>query len=260
MKTLVLLDKFYCYGMDFDEKYLSRALIQLIKERNNDFDIKIEYVGLHQPGNRPIIAIAGKEENIVYNNIIKEFGTIYEFSNVNVGDILRGRMRNPDNVNFGIFFDCGIENPEKDVLYPVFAMKNQLVDGNKIPKKKICKAYGFFEEMPVYLKITKIDEKNKKIECELTEQTINMIKSWIEDGFEILFSTGMPRKQIKRAVKKTKHYPDYITIERIGFLETMVFLKSGTHAPGILSEIGPLLSNVRFSMLRPSIVKHLKGL
>ncbi|MCP4760970.1 MAG: DUF2110 family protein [archaeon] len=258
MKTIVLLDKFYEYGGKFDEKYLSRALIQLLKDRTKEYNVDFEYIEVVQPYNRPKIAFAGTDENFIYNYLVKEFGTVHKFSEIKEGQIIRGRMRDPAIVNFGVFIDCGIEAPEKDVLLPVHALRRQLVDNKKIPKKKICEAFGFFEEMPIDIKIIKIDSVNHKIDCEIAEETIKMFDSWIEDGFEILFSAGMPRKRIKKAIKKTRHYPDYLTIERIGFLETMVFFKKGTHAPGMLSEIGPLLSNVKFSMLRPSKIRHLK--
>ena len=84
-----------------------------------------------------------------------------------------------------------------------------------------------------------------------------MIRTWIDDDFEILFSSGQTRKRIKKAIKYTKHYPDYIVIERLGFLETVTFLKKGTSAPGILADIGPHLKNTQFSMFRPASVKAL---
>jgi hypothetical protein len=257
MQTLVLLDRFYSYGKDIDETYLSRALIQLIKEKIKNYDVEIQYIKMENPENRPVIVISGKDEKFIYNYLIKEYGTISTFSDLKIGQILRGRMRNPEDVNFGVFLDCGIENPKKDALLPVYNLRKQLVDDKKIPKKKICEAYGFFEEMPVNIKITKIDPKEKTIECELAEQSVNLFHKWVDDGFEILFSIGVPRKQVKHAIKRTGHYEDYITIDRLGFLETATFLKIGSHAPGILSHIGPKLKNVKFSMLRPSNVKHL---
>lgn len=260
MKSLILLDKFYRYRKKIDkdyEKYLSRALIQLISEKYKDYDVKFEYVGLNSKENRPIVAFAGKDENFIQSNLKKEYGTVGKLSDLTVGKILRGRMRDPDLVNFGVFIDCGIEKPSKDILLPHYQLIRQLMDGKKTPKKKICKAFGFYEEMPVYVEITKLDKDNRKIECKLADMTIQMFNSWVEDGFEILFANGLLRKQIKRAIKKTKHYQDYLTIERLGFLETAVFLKKGTHAPGILTEIGPLL-NAKFSMFRPSKVRHLK--
>ena len=87
------------------------------------------------------------------------------------------------------------------------------------------------------------------------EKTLEMIRTWMEDGFEMLFSSGQTRKRIKKAIKYTKHYPDYIVIERLGFLETAVFLKKGTSAPGILADIGPHLKNTHFSMFRPMNAK-----
>lgn len=257
MQTLVLLDRFYSYGKSIDEPYLSRALIQLIKEKTKNYDIEIQYIKMVPPECRPVIAISGKDEKFIYNYLIKEYGTILNFSNVKIGDIIRGRMKNPNNVNFGIFLDCGINNPPKDVLLPVYNMRQQLVSGRKIPKKKICDAYGFFEEMPVFVKITKINSEEKIIECEFAESTLKQFKKWTDDGFEILFSSGIPRKQIKHAIKRAGHYEDYITIDRLGFLETATFLKIGSHAPGVLANIGPKLKNVKFSMLRPSNIKHL---
>lgn len=257
MKTLTLLDNFYKHSGDFDENYLSRALLQLIIERTKQYDVEFEYAGLHQPGDRPIIAMSGKDEEFVYNYLVRDFGTVRDFDDLTVGDVIRGRMRDPEKVNFGVFIDCGIENPVKDVLLPAYNLRKQVIDGDKATKREICYTYGFFEHFPIYVKITEIDNRKKEITCELADETLDMYDIWIDDGFEILFSTGMPRKQIKKAIKRTGHYQDYVTIDRLGFLETLTFLKLGTHAPGILADIGPLLSSVRFSMLRPSKVRHL---
>ncbi len=259
MIVLTLLDNFYSHTTptSVDERFLSKALLQLIREKTKEFEVEFEYVGLHQPENRPIIAMGGKDEEFVKNYLIGEFGTINNFDSIRSGQILRGRIRDPDTVNFGLFIDCGIESPQKDVLYPLFEMRSQLCNGKKLSKRQLVKAFGFFEHMPVFVEITKIHNGTKKIECRFADKTVEMIHSWLEDSFEMLFSSGQTRKRIKKAIKYTKHYPDYIIIERLGFLETVIFLKKGTSAPGILSDIGPLLKNTQFSMFRPSNVKAL---
>ena len=257
MILLTLLDNFYSHTTrkSVDEQFLSRALLQLIKEKTKEFDVEFEYVGLHQPGNRPTIAMGGKDEEFVKNYLIGEFGTITDIESLKLRQVLRGRIRDPETVNFGMFIDCGIENPEKDVLYPLFEMRKQLCDGKKLSKRQLVKVYGFFKHMPVFIEITKINRDTQKIECRLAEKTLEMIRTWMEDGFEMLFSSGQTRKRIKKAIKYTKHYPDYIVIERLGFLETAVFLKKGTSAPGILADIGPHLKNTHFSMFRPMNAK-----
>jgi len=259
MLLLTLLDNFYSHSKQksLDENYLSKALLQLIKERTKEFEVEFEYVGLHQPNNRPMIAMGGKDELFVKNYLIKEFGTIYEFISLQKEQILRGRLRNPDIVNFGIFIDCGVENPEKDILYPLFEMRHQLCGGKKLSKRQIVKAYGFFEHMPLFFEITEINKETHTIECKMAQISLDMIRTWIDDEFEILFSSGEPRKRIKKAIKYKKHYVDYVVIERMGFLETIVFLKKGTSAPGILADIGPQLKTTQLSMFRPVHVKEL---
>ena len=259
MILLTLLDNFYSHSTrkSVDEEYLSRALLQLIREKTKEFEVEFEYAGLHQPGNRPIIAIGGKDEVFVKNYLITEFGTVFEIDSLKPGQVLRGRIRDPETVNFGIFIDCGVENPQKDVLYPLFEMRTQLCNGKKLSKRQLVKAYGFFEHMPVFIELTKIHIDSIKMECKLAQKTLDMLKIWMSDGFEMLFSSGQTRKRIKKAIKYTKHYPDYIVIDRMGFLETVVFLKQGTSAPGILADIGPHLKNTKFSMLRPMNVKAL---
>ena len=240
-----------------DEKFLSRALLQLITEKTKEFEVEFEFGGLHKPGNRPIIAIGGKDEIFVRNYLKKEYGTICDFDDLKKGQFLRGRFQDPDTVNFGLFIDCGIENPVKDVLYPLFEMRKQLCNGKKLSKRQLVKAYGFFEHMPLLFEITKIHKGDQRIECRIAHESMEMIKDWIDDGFEMLFSSGQTRKRIKKAIKYTKHYPDYIVIDRMGFLETIVYLKKGTSAPGILADIGPHLKNTHFSMFRPIKVKEL---
>jgi len=257
MKTLTLLDRFYTYGNNLDIEYLSKVLIQLLKEQTKGLDVHFTFVGLKTPENRPILTISGKEENFVYNFLINEYGTIYKFDNIKENQIIRGRLRDYKQVNFGIFIDCGIEPENKDALLPLHKIRSQLVNGLKIPKNLISKAFGFFKEFPVYIKITKIDKENKKIECEFAQKTLDLFNNWLKNGLDILLSAGVVRKRIKKAMKVTGHYEDYVSIDRIGFLETACTLRNGTNAPGILADIGPFVKNAKFSMFRPKNIEKL---
>ena len=87
MIFLPLLDKFYTHSTrkSVDETYLSKALLQLIREKTKDYEVEFEYGGLHQPGSRPILAIAGNDE-MTTDQISANVDTIIKrFSGVTTG-------------------------------------------------------------------------------------------------------------------------------------------------------------------------------
>ncbi|MFW9780839.1 MAG: DUF2110 family protein, partial [Candidatus Heimdallarchaeota archaeon] len=65
--------------------------------------------------------------------------------------------------------------------------------------------------------------------------------------------------KVKKVLTKTNHIRDIISLERYGFLESIVMLKKGTEAPGIISEIGKYLVNSKISVIRAERIKNLFG-
>ncbi|MHA1933356.1 MAG: DUF2110 family protein [Promethearchaeota archaeon] len=48
-----------------------------------------------------------------------------------------------------------------------------------------------------------------------------------------------------------------ISVKKYKFLEITILIKEDSNAPGIISHIGPFLSNCKFSTIRPKRIKTL---
>ena len=127
----------------------------------------------------------------------------------------------------------------------------------EVSLKKIVDTYDFINHFPLKIKVLKTDNDKKKIEGEIDNQFIALIKKIVEESLEGVLLTGETKAQLKRALEKSGHYRDIVTIERYGFLENLVLLKKGTDAPGIIAHIGKFLKNCKLSALRSKRIEEL---
>lgn len=220
-------------------------------------DTTVEIKKLREFDNRFEISIKGPEEIFVCNMLKEEIGTIHEYKEVTPGKIYKGTMVDVGKVGFGIFVDCAILNPKTDVLINLRVLRNQLCMGKEKSLRKISKAYDFIDHFPVYIKITKIDEKKSNIEGELDQSTLDIFNKLINENLEGVFASGETKRQFKNAIVKSGHFRDIISIKRFGFLENLVILKENTNAPGVIASIGKDLKNCKMSAIIPSRIKEL---
>ena len=94
-----------------------------------------------------------------------------------------------------------------------------------------------------------------KLEAKFTEKFVAQLEEWITGKKDIIITTGVARQLVKRTIAKRGHSVDIVKIQRLGPLETAIICQEGTTAPGIVSHVGPFLSNCRMNMLRPIVAK-----
>jgi len=231
------------------EKYLAETTKGF---PNSDVSIK----KIRQFDKRPEVLISGPERVFIYNMLKSEIGVIHDFSEVKVGDTLKGLMVDVGKVGFGIFVDCGIFQPNTDVLLSLHALRDQLCGGKKLPVRKIIQLFGFFTNFPLFVKITRIDARKHEIEGEIDKKSLNLFQKIVEEDIEGLAISGETKGQFKKALIKKGHLRDIISLERYTFLEHIVLLKEGTNAPGIISTIGKSLDGCKLSAIRASKIKR----
>ena len=86
---------------------------------------------------------------------------------------------------------------------------------------------------------------------------MSLFKKVMRENIEGIIVCGSSKNQFKKALLKSGHLRDIISIERYSFLENVVLLKENTNAPGIISHIGKDLKNCKLSALRPKRIKKL---
>ena len=255
--------QFYHFGsqeasqIQIQGKFLQTFQHVLEEQIPEDLSVTLAHLDL-RADNRVIIELQGssKDELTFVSNIFKEStGESMDAHNVPKKKGLFGSLRSVGKVGFGLFVDIGIENPVKEVLIPLHQLRKQLTAGKKVSTQEICKKYGFIDNFPVQIEITKLEfEKGGKMkfEAKFTDKFVAQLEEWIAGKTDVIISTGVARQLVKRTIAKRGHSIDIVKIQRLGPLETAIICHEGTTAPGIVSHVGPFLSNCRMSMLRPS--------
>ena len=258
VKTLVLYDQIYNIPKKSNLKDISIRYLKYLKEITQSFpDTKIHIKKLRKFDNRFEILISGSEEVFILNLLKKKIGAIHEFENVKTDDVLKGVLLDVGKVGFGIFVDCAIVNPKVDVLLNLHDLRTQLSKGKNVSLKEIINAYDFINRFPVYVKVVTIDKEKQQIQGILDQKTLNLYKKLTSENLEAVFVTGETKGQFKKALVKTGHFRDIVSIERFGFLENIVILRESTTAPGIIADIGRFLKNCKLNAIRPERIKKL---
>ncbi|MHA2001528.1 MAG: DUF2110 family protein [Promethearchaeota archaeon] len=252
--------QFYHYGEEKTAAVRSKFLNtfqKILEERiPEDIEVKITNIEFRNDERLKIELEGAQKSDLKFvSNIFKEItGQTYDSNNVPKKQSLFGQLRSVGKVGFGLFVDVGIETPVKEVLIPLFRLRVQLLGGKKLSTHEISKLYGFIDNFPVEIEVTKMEfEKGAKpkFEGKFTDEFLEKMRRLIGEGLEIVFTTGESRQMVKRTLAKRGHTIDIAQIERIGPLETAIQCHKGTSGPGILSHIGPFLSNCRMSVMRP---------
>ena len=257
-KKLVVWDQIYNFSSENERKIIEYRFRKYLEEKVNGFpSTKIIINKLRKYDNRFEIEILGPEEVFVSNLIKKEIGTIVNFDNIEEGKIYKGTIIDCGKVGFGIFVDCAILNPKTDVLIPLHSLRKQLCKGYHKSLSEIINAYDFIDKFPVYIKIETVDREERKISGNLAQDTLNLYQKCIRENIEGVFISGQTKGQVKKALVRTGHLRDILSIERFGFLEHIVLFRENTQSPGIISDIGSKLKKSKFSAIRPNRIKSL---
>ncbi len=258
VKSLVLYDKIYNVYKEKDKKDISIRYLKYLNELTQSFpNTKTRIKKLRQFDNRFEVIIAGPEEIFISNMLKKKVGTVIEYEKVEVNNIYKGVLLDVGKIGFGIFVDCAILNPKVDVLLNLYDLRTQLCKGRSVSLTEIINTYDFIDQYPVYVKITSINKENEQIQGALDSQTLKIYEKIIKENLEGVFLSGETKGQLKKALVKTGHFRDIVSIERYGFLENIVILRENTTAPGIIADIGKHLKKCKLSAIRPERIKKL---
>ena len=228
------------------KKELRRQLLILLEE----FDTKIIIGRAHSQKWWEVKIICEKEEKELITTIIRAaLGLRQKVYRLKQGTIIMGRLVKPKETGFGWFIDVGLI-PRKDALLPLFAIRRDLFSDIKAPLREITDALGFFDKVPLQVKVTKIDfrKKDPQIEVELTQEWVEKIMEWVADENEWLIIWGTSREKIIHALKSAGHYQDITGIDSIDTLDHIMFLKKNTRGTGLIPRLGPHLRNAVFGV------------
>ncbi|NJE85292.1 DUF2110 family protein [Thermococcus sp. CX2] len=186
------------------------------------------------------VSLNGEDEEISANLVREEFGEVpYRLSAVKEGEVYRGRFIDLGKVGYGAYVDMGIFSPKpKDALLPLYYLKETF---GEMPVREMIRKFGWVDNLPIEVVVTTVEFGAREVEVAFTDAQLKRIKSWLSDGHDKLFVTGTISENVEKALITTGHGRDVKRIEELGLMETLLILKKGTQAPGIIKEIGPHL-------------------
>lgn len=260
VKKIVLFDKFYNIDSESKKEEMIKRYYKYIRELVKGFErTKLYIQKMRKYDSRFLVVVDGPEETFVYNILRKEIGSVKELETINEEDVLQGNMVDVGKVGFGIFVDCAIVEPHKDVLVNLHTLRDQLANGKEVSAGEIVKAYGFIDHFPLSVSITEIDREQVKILGEITPETLSFFDKMVEEGLEAIFATGTTKGQFKKALINHGHLRDIVSLDRFGYMDHIALFKEDTSAPGIIAEIGKELPGVKLSAIRSIKIKKLRN-
>jgi hypothetical protein len=245
MTTLTLLAKI---NNDYQLKQIDEAL-KLVFE-----GLEVEAKILGTVADRWVqIALAGEDEEIATNYVIKEIGICpNNFGNVKRLSTLNGYISILEKNGEELSVDVGVFEPKiVHAIVPLQRLQAQLVDGSKIALGKIAELFGFCKDLPISVKITRLNEEESLMEAELSSRQIRKYAVWRESLLDRLVVLGLPLHEIKMTLEHAKLDRDVIDVEPLGLLEHALTCKLGTDAAGLIPKIGRNLKNGKFAVFNP---------
>ena len=202
------------------------------------------------------IALAGEDEGIATNYVIKEIGLCpSSFGNVNFST-LNGYISNFKKNGDEMSVDVGVFEPK--IVHATISLRRlqaQLVNGRKITLGKIGELFGLCEDLSVSVKVIRLNEEESRIESELSSIQISKYSVWRESLLDRLVVLGSTLNEIKIILKNAKLDRDVINVEPLDLLEHALTCKLGTDAKGLIPKIGRNLKNARFVVFNPRRIR-----
>jgi len=204
------------------------------------------------------VSFSGEDEGIASNYVAKELGfSPTSFEDVKRFTTLKGYVVNLEKNKEEVQVDMGIFQPK--IVYAIVPLRHlqaQLVDGGKIALKKIVELYGFCEDLPLDIKIVRVDEEAKSVEAELSAEQVGKYVFWQESLLDRLIVIGSSLYDVKKILNREGLTRDVINIETLGMFEHVLTCKLGTDAAGLIPKIGRRLKTARFAIFNPKRLRE----
>lgn len=201
------------------------------------------------------LVLEGEDAEAAKNFLNYKYGSIYGLTDLHRGLTCRGKLVEPIKFGYGIYVDIGLYSNKKDAFIPLFALRKQLLNSLQKPLRKIIDNFALIENFPIELKIMSVNRETLDIEAKLSEKQVSVFKKWINSSLDRIIICGSTRQQVRKAIIRSGHLRDILSIERLGLLEQAVVCKYDTEAPGIISKIGKFLPKVPMKGFLPKNIK-----
>ncbi len=250
MTTLTLLTK-------INNNYQLKQIDKALKFAFEGLEVEAKILGT-VAGGWVQITLAGEDEGIATNYVIKEIGLCPNgFGNVKEFSTLNGYISTFKKNGEELSVDVGVFEPKiVHAVIPLRGLQAQLVDGRKIALGKIAELYGFCEGLPLSVKVSRLNEEESCMEAELSAGQVERYRVWRESLLDRLVVLGSSLQEVKVTLERAKLDRDVIDVEPLGLLEHALTCKLGTDATGLIPNIGRILKNTHFSVFNAKTVTN----
>jgi hypothetical protein len=225
----------------------------LLKSEFENLDLEVKVLG--NPVNKWVqVSLSGEDEVIATSYINKKLGTCpISIKNVNKFSVLKGYISKVDTAKQELKVDVGVFEPKiTQATIPLAYLQAQLADGRKVALKKISEIYGFNENLPLSIKVIRINgEEDEVLQAELSMEQIEKICLWQQSLLDRLIILGSSLGEIETVLERTRLNRDVIGTEALGMFEHALTCKLGTDATGLIPKIGRYMRNAAFIVFNP---------
>lgn len=229
-----------------------KQIDKILKLALEDLQVETKILGVNTSG-WVQVALCGEDENIAAKYLANEIGfcpTLLE--NVEKFSTLKGYVTAFEKNTEELCLDIGVFSPE--TVYanvPLHYLQTQLADGRKITVKKIAELFGFCENLPLTVKIVDVDEEKSRIEAMMSERQLDQYNNWNKSLLDRLIILGSSAHEVKTALDNAGLKRDVVNVEPLGMFEHALVCKLGTDAAGLISKIGKILKDSKFTVFNP---------
>lgn len=237
MKTIVIIPISY----SFSTRHVFHEFKTYASQEFLDLDVNYEFTYI-EPGQIKT-KLQGPDEEVATNFIKTNFISRTLINTLNTGEIKQGACVQVGKYGFGLFVNIGIIDPQKkDVLLPLFALREQLVKNQKLSLRPIISRFGLIDGFPIPVYVSSIND-NEQIFVKLADTQIEKYNEWIKRGLDRLFICGTTSSIIFKVIREINQYDDILSVDRLGLFEFALIFKEDTSAKGMLPIIGKKISS-----------------
>ncbi|MEM2118760.1 MAG: DUF2110 family protein [Candidatus Bathyarchaeia archaeon] len=207
------------------------------------------------------LAVSGEDEKIAIKYLNKVIGICPEtLENLGNGSIIKGRITKLNQSKGHIAVDIGIFLPETvEATVPLQHLQAQLVDGRKVALAKIAELFGLVENLPLTVKILKINSESGQVEAALAEKQLTLFRLWVKSLLDRLIVLGASLENVELALKHMGNLRDVVEVEPLGVFEQAVTCKLGTDAAGLVPKIGRNVPYASLGVFNPRKILDFLG-
>ena len=206
------------------------------------------------------VEVEGEDSEVLGELIKRRLGIAPEnASELGVDDNFKAYVTGIDQRGQSVEVDIGPASLHLGSEITRQALMAQLCDGRATPIDRIARAYCLQEDVPVLVRITRIDRDRRHLEAWISDDQIARFKNWRHQRFHRIIAVGATQERLRQAIRTCRVERDVIDAEELAFMASSLVCKLGTEAPGIIAKIGRHVGNTRLYAFLPEKIDELQA-